>query len=206
MYTFRMTSPWCLLVTGFSYQQRGKMSGVLGGVQDVVVGKQLRRGILDSELFFTRDEYDPAAPAGVQDRKLCPLPETYRTEEFEKKRSLVQLRIPAFMEWRQVVLASLYRKKDFYTDMDLYFLHELAQSERGHLSQNLSDFARASGMPETEAYEYVKLYTEEHVSKQLMVFALAEKYAAQLNSCDTKEALDAVIREMSQLVLGRKSS
>lgn len=195
-----MNAVWYLLTDNLSRNHAGRVGGVLGGVQDMVVAQQLRRGIMDSDIFVTREAYDPASETctGIGTKGLCVLPGIERTEAFLSKRALVQIRISGFVVWRQIITAELQLQYIFYTDTDLYFAQEIAKSTSESISEGLMDYAYMAELQPMEAFEYAKLYAEEQRDKRLMLHALAEKYSRKINACSTQTEVNAVCTEMKK--------
>ena len=174
--------PWYLLVDEST-------NGVLIGVQDPIIVNQLRRGVLDARLFWTRENFDPESDAhsGYKKRALFALAASERTPIFEEKRRVLKLRVPAFEFWRGVIIDQLRKAETFYAIVDPYLAPEIAASTKEKPTELLREYAATIGLPVEEVYEFSRLSVEENAHRRLMLHALAEKHARAINAC-TDEA------------------
>lgn len=207
LYNALMNQGLHILVDGLGRQGPQQVGGVLFGIDDAVIARQLRRGVMDVDVVFTREPYNPASKScdGFRDWSFCELPDARRTESYMRKRELVRLRHPAFVEWRRFILGGL-ADRDFYADIDLYMAREMDRSTKEKPSDGLLEYAQASDIPVTEVYEYFKLYVDEKVNKRLMLHALTEGFSRKINACKTQDDIDIVSRDMTRTLHGRHTA
>jgi len=181
-------NPWYLLIDE-------SLSGVLIGLRDPVIANQLRRGVLDARLYWTRESYDASSDAhsGFRKRAFFALGRGERTETFEEKRRLLALRAKAFEIWRGIILDQLRKSEDFYGAVDPYLYRELSASEPSGL---MREYARVMELPLEEVMQFSKLRVEENAHKRLMLHALADKYARAINTCRTEHDISAACERM----------
>lgn len=187
-------APWYVLIDGLSMHNPTTISGVLGAARNIVVAQQLRRGIMDSYLMPMSRGFDPESKecTGYKTGGFCEMPEHLKTDLFRQKQLLIQVRKAAFYDWLRRINEALVNMRDFPIFADNEIQREIDNSTSERPASGILDYASASGMEPLEAYNFLKLYVDERINKRLMLHALAERFARQINGCRTKEEADAV--------------
>jgi len=200
---------WYILIDSLNRNSTDETNAVLGAVRDPVIARQLHKGIMDSELISTYygEHFEPDSKVftGIREYQFCEFPKEMITPAIEKKRQLVQARLPGFIMWKRNLFSGYVALKDSMYDDELYLASVIEKSSPENPSPGLVDYAEMAEMSIPEAYEYLKLSTQEMINKRIILNAIAEKVARRLNKCVTAEEVAHVCERMKQDFLGRNS-
>lgn len=200
---------WYVLIDSYNRNSTKETNAILGAVQDPVIARQLHKGIMDSELISTvygeRFEPDSKDFTGIRGFRFCEFPQEMITPSIEKKREVVRARIPGFQMWKRNLYSGYLSLKDSMYDDELYLAAAIEKSTPEMPSPLLVDYAEMSDMSISEAYEYLKLSTQELINKRVILNAIAEKVARQLNKCMSANEVQRVCEHMNQEFMGRNS-
>lgn len=185
-------TPWFLLIDE-------RNDGVLVGVRDSIIANQLRRGVLDARLMWTRQAYDPKSDTctGYAKKKFFVLPERALNEQFVENRRLVQLRLPAFTLWRTIIIDQLSVRRAHYPEVADVFARELRDGSTADASSPwMQDYAHAAGVSLSEAHAYAKLLVDEESHRALMIHGRAERHARAINAATDMGAIELALETM----------
>jgi hypothetical protein len=202
-----MKPTWYLLIDGLSRHNTTRVNPVLGGVRDMAIARQLRRGMMDSDILATEESYESGSLSceGFGAGRFSELPPEIRNGSFLQKRSIVEARIAGFTEWDRLIREALALQQDLPFDPTPYLARELDRSTKEHMSELLLDYSQASDVPPAEAFDFLTLYVRERMQERVVLHALAEKFSKKINACSTKEEIDSLRPKMARAFVGKRS-
>ena len=130
------------------------------------------------------------------------MPDQLKTDLFKKKQELIKVRIPGFLMWRTCIEDAIRLLQDFPFSADSEIQREIDAGSAEEPSRGILDYASASDMSPLEAFNYLKLYVDERSTKRIVLHAIAEKFARQINGCTNTQEVDMVCSTMSKEILG----
>lgn len=189
----------------FTYSPRAITAAALaeGDIDAVTVGLTTAyTPFADYAMVKNRDLF--YGKAYVYDFKKYSLVETSidnLSDSWKQTQEVVRLRQEAFFTWESLTYnASLKATQNTWDGYDFVAYTELKMCDAsiGAYTQPIKEYARILEMPVEQAYKELKLQTETQIVKKFRIQALSEKWKRRINSCYTKDEIDAARKQMNR--------
>lgn len=189
----------------FSYSPRAMTAAALceGDIDAVVVGLTYAfTPAADYNMIKNRDLF--YGKAYVYNFKKYSLVETSfdnLSDKWKQTQEIVRMRQEAFFTWESLTYnASLKATQNTWDGYDFVAYTELKKCDpsRGVFTPAIHEYARILEMTEQEAFKELLLQTETQIMKKFRIQALSEKWKRKINTCYTKDEIDAAKKQMNR--------
>ena len=189
----------------FTYTPRAITAAALceGDIDSVVVGLTYAytpaadyNMIKNRELFYGKSY--------VFDFKNNSLTETSQdnlSASWKQTQEVVRLRQEAFFNWETLTWnASLKATQNTWDGYDFVAYTELEKCDPalGVFTPPIQEYARILEMPTADAFKELKLQTDTQILKKFRIQSLSEKWKRKINTCYTKDEIEAVKKQMNR--------
>jgi hypothetical protein len=123
------------------------------------------------------------------------------SDSWKQTQEVVRLRQEAFFVWESLTAnAALKATQNTWDGYDFVAYGELSKCSPVDdvYTQPIHEYARILEMSVSQAYKELKLQTETQIIKKFRIQSLSEKWKRRINSCYTKDEIDAAKKQMNR--------
>lgn len=172
-----------------------------GDIDAVTVGMTYAyTQVADYNMVKNRDVfYGKAYAYDFKNYSLKEVPYENLSDSWKQTQEIVRMRQEAFFTWESLTANSaLKTTQNTWDGYDFVAYTELSKCNtlEGLFTQPIQEYARILEMPVEEAFKELKLQTEAQIIKKFRIQSLAEKWKRKINTCYTKDEIDAAKKQM----------
>lgn len=121
------------------------------------------------------------------------------SDSWKETQELVRMRQEAFFTWESLMYNALLKAtQNTWDGYDFVAYTELSKCDpsEGVFTPTVTEYARILEIPVLSAYKELKLQTETQIMKKFRIQSLSEKWKRKINTCYTKDDIEAAKKQM----------